>query len=370
MEVKISKGRGKTRTEFFEYAIIRIGSDPTNHVRLAAKQAAPFHLQILNNTQPDQRNYLVNLTDQSLAVTLSQEAFWLGPFATSEIRNGDMIEIGDYQLVVNLPIRDNTLVTSRFFEAELAFPTGFLLPDTILEGVLTIKNTGEQRGCKFYTEVEGLPEDCVEIDPVPLLYPGAKELIPFRLLHQSTAPEAGYANFIVTISSPESYPEQKVVLQHKIYIAPSFRQQLRIIEAPKEEDETPIPIEDTIKQTWKSVTFESVSADQREKSVAEINEEAVQEIESDLVGEEVPVLDRITAEGDDSPEEEQIPEDESADGAVPVQDQDDGPDSEVPDEIETMDLQVEPPPSDSQVDDAPGVKIIGNKFKDFWDEEE
>jgi hypothetical protein len=268
-------------------------------------------------------------------------------------------------------MRDNTLVTSRFFEAELAFPIGFLLPDTILEGVLTIKNNGEQRGCKFYTEVEGLPEDCIEIDPVPLLYPGAKELIPFRILHKSTAPEAGYANFTITISSPESYPDQKVILQHKIYVAPSFRQQLRIIEAPIDAAETPLPIEDTIKHTWKSVTFESVSADQREKSVAEINEEAIQEVESDLVEGEVPALDSVTAEGhDDSPAKEEIPEDESADGGPHSEDQDDAQDSEEPNEVEDAELQVESLPSDSQVDEKPSVKIIGNKFKDFWDEEE
>jgi hypothetical protein len=371
MEIRITKGRSRKRTDLIDQSIIRIGSAPENDIALSSKSIEPFHLQILLNSGEGQKNYLVNLTGQPVAVTLSQEAFWLSPFATSEIHSGDEIDLEEYNLSLNLPVRDHLLLSSRFFEAALDFPANFLHPDTILEGILTIRNLGEAKGCKFKVEAEGIPEDCFGIDPVPLLYPGATEKVPFRLYHHGVSPAAGYLSFRITLTAPECYPDQKVIQQYVIYVTPSYKQRFTVREETNAELVIATEPEALPVKQWKTITFENTSESalaspplspidpptEKDKAapISELPPQFEPPVEALVKYDHELDLPSVEAEAVFEPVTGEPPEEDITEIAAPQAESEPVQPSDQP-----------PPPARNK----PPVKVIGDQFKEFWDEQD
>ncbi|MCB2179914.1 FHA domain-containing protein [bacterium] len=373
MEIKVTNPKGKTRTEVFDKAIIRIGTDESNDICLSSKDILPFHLQTLNFKNGEQKNRVVNLTDLSVAITLNQEAYWLGPYAYSEINNGDEVELGDFKLQFNLPIKGGQVRTSPHFKASLEFPTNVLPSETMLEGILTLHNTGEKAGCQFKIDVEGLPEDCYQIDSIPLLYPSAVENIPFRLFHQGTAPKVGYQTFFVKLSSPDKYPDHEVVIQHNIYISPYFKQTLEIIELSDDSREL-IEQPANNKKQWKTITFENSTRPPHEKA----NKESLPEVQKEIVEDDIQspqskVIDDkpISTEelATQNTDQQQLNIETSnqveEDTALPISDT---PilDEEIGKSQESSNENLKGIP---QLNNS-NVKVIGKQFEDFWEDKE
>jgi len=78
--------------------------------------------------------------------------------------------------------------------------------------------------------VEGLDDDCYEIGPGPILFPGVSKEVRLRLHHpRRPQPPAGPHQICVRATADE-YPGEEAVVTQKIRIMPFYSHELRLLE--------------------------------------------------------------------------------------------------------------------------------------------
>jgi hypothetical protein len=229
MNIKITEINGWSKVFDVKKAITRIGSASFVDIQLPSNSVAPLHLQILSGPDLPTGCRIVNLANL-LEIRNSGIGHPLPPNSTNDLQNGDEIQLGEYQITFLLQQSAAQLRTSDYIEAVIKFNDTILQPDLALDGILVIKNLGNMDACQFQVLLSGFPEDCFRIDPIPLLYPGATEEVFVRLVHHLTYPIAGHHDLLLTISAPEHYPGEEVVIRQGVYVAPVFKQSLKIMD--------------------------------------------------------------------------------------------------------------------------------------------
>lgn len=261
MEIVITEQNGWSKPVKVEKSILRIGSGAANEIQLSSPQIAPLHLQVFYS--PEATSRVLNLAG---AVTLQAggSSSEILPFMTQDLKDGDEVILGEFKLLFRMPLSSGLVRPSRMIEASLTFPEAVLRSQVSSVGLLKIKNKGEKDG-QFQVTLNGLPADCYQVDPVPLMYPGAQEEIRLRLFHKKTHPQAGFLTVTLMVSAPESYPGEEVLLQQKIYVEPIFNQVLEIkddLEAPPASPaEKAAAITDNLNE-WVAASNESLKPEQ------------------------------------------------------------------------------------------------------------
>jgi hypothetical protein len=229
MELTIIEQNGWKKSVEFKKAIIRIGSDSANDVQLPSSQIAPVQLQIHYLQENPSSCKVLNLGGD-VVVWQNQSQTVLPPYSITHINNGSEIVMGEYRIQFKLPFAASTISESHSIQAFLSFPDAVLRLDKIAVGVLSLKNTGVESACQFEVGLQGLPPDCMQVDPVPLLYPGAQEDVKVQLFHRKLYPAAGAQELTVIVSSPGSYPGEQVIIRQGIYVAPVLEHSVKIID--------------------------------------------------------------------------------------------------------------------------------------------
>ncbi len=230
MKIIVLEENGFKRQINIQKAVTRIGSSPGSDIQLRSPQVAPFHLQIFYARELPNRARVVNLSEQALTRYSQGEESRLPPHLPVEIGAGDELRIGDVRLVFELPLTAGIVTSSPKISAALILPEPILRPGIPLPGRITLKNEGDQPACQFQVEISGLPEDCYQIDPIPLMYAGAQEEVNIRFFHRGTHPKAGFHAIYLSVAAPASYPGEQVSLQQGIYVSPLLAQGLRILD--------------------------------------------------------------------------------------------------------------------------------------------
>jgi hypothetical protein len=208
-------------------AVIRVGSAPSNDIQLQSPKIAAVHLQILHPVDTDSCCKVVNLAHEIIA-RISGEIRKISTCAAVDVRDGDEILLDDYSITFRLPLAATVIQSAKKIQAALTFSEAVLRPQSATAGILTIKNAGEHSGCQFRVNLKGLPEDCFQIDPIPLMYAGAQEEVGVRLFHRTLYPPAGLETIVLKVSAPESYPGEELIIRQGIHILPVFKQTLEL----------------------------------------------------------------------------------------------------------------------------------------------
>jgi len=227
MELIVFEQSGWIKPVKIEKSITRVGSAAGNDVQIDSTNISPVQLQIIYSPEQANRCKVMNLSG-TLNLKSSGKLSALPAFTTVDMYDGDEIELAEYRLQVKLPLNSSLLKTSSVIDASLRFSDPVLRPEYPTTGQLTIKNNGEREAGQFLVSITGLPEDCFHIDPVPLMYPGAQEETGICLFHHMTYPLAGYHTLTVTVSAPDTYPGEVLLLQQKLFVSPVARQGLEI----------------------------------------------------------------------------------------------------------------------------------------------
>jgi hypothetical protein len=230
MDLKIVEANGWAKVVQVQRAITRVGSADSNDIQLPSAQVAPLQLQILYAPDLPSSCRLVNLGPELLLLRNDSELA-VTPFQIIDIFDGDQVDIGSYKLVFQLPLASHSVQISKLIEASLVFPEAVLHPDSILTGILRVKNTGERQGVQFQVNLNGLPHDCYQIDPIPLMYPGAEEEVQVRLFHRTTAPPAGNHELLLTVTAPVDYASEELVIRQGLYVTPVLKHELTILDS-------------------------------------------------------------------------------------------------------------------------------------------
>jgi hypothetical protein len=230
MKLLISEESGFRKEYVMAKAVTRIGSAPANDLQLRSSHISPFHIQILYTRDMPDRCKVVNLSGEAIALISGGQESSLPGYVPVEVSAGDEIRLHATRLVFELPLTVGVLTTSNQISAALALPEPVLRPNTTLVGRIVLKNEGDQASCQFQVEVGGLPEDCYQVDPIPLMYAGAQEDVNIRFFHRNTYPPAGFQSVTISVTAPASYPGEQVILQQGVYVTPVLEQGLQILD--------------------------------------------------------------------------------------------------------------------------------------------
>ena len=355
MELTIIEPHGWKKSVMPSKALIRIGADPANDISLTSAQISPVHLQIQYSPDSPSRCTVMNLGN-AVEVLHLNDSNEFPAYAIFQVGNGDEIVLDSYRIQFSLPFVAQTVTDSQSIKAFVSFPDATLRPGAATIGTLTLQNDGLQSACQFEVALEGFPVDCMQIDPVPVLFPGAKEEIQIRLFHHKFYPIAGPQELILTISAPSSYPGEHVVIRQGLYVAPLLKHSMDIIDdlaidIPSEKtEESPIieplkiPASGEVKRI-SSASGKSVQAP--DETSGDIHEKPVNEVLSinPESGHQGSVLNAI----------QEIPEEPD-------------PKTSSPSTVNLPEKKEETPGTRPE-QGRPQPKVVKNLSDDFWDEE-
>ena len=250
MELLIIDKSGWSMPVKIQRATTRVGSASSNDVQLQSPQIAALHLQIFYSPDLPSSCKVVNMSSE-VRVKSGQELKPLSTYASLDVHDGDEILLVDYRIKLTLPMTANVLHATKLIDASLSFADAVLRPEYEAVGHLTIKNAGNFPNCQFQVDVDGLPSDCYQIDPIPLMYPGAQEDVRVLIIHHGQTPSAGFQQVIFNITAPESYPGEKCVIQQGIFVSPVFEQALDLIDdvaAAKARIPASVPVDEILNE--------------------------------------------------------------------------------------------------------------------------
>lgn len=247
-------------------ALIQVGSDPRNDVVLDPARgngALPRHLQLL--AVPGRAALrLVNL-GSVVSVAGAQGEREVAPQMVMDLAAGDRVRVGEFTLLIGrlagaagssgpvtaAPVAATPapagaapspapaaipVVASPAGPAnlgvELKLPETTLTTERPLEGTLVVKNLGASAGVQLRIAVEGLPPECVEIGPAPILFPNAQKEVFFRLRHPGgPGLPAGRQRFRVAVTAPDSYPGETAAVLQALTVQVFHRHEVRLTPA-------------------------------------------------------------------------------------------------------------------------------------------
>ncbi len=246
--VEIIDRDGWCRVYPLEKNLIHIGSDAQNDIILETSRGAgvaPRQLQLIASRVDSGRYRLVNLGGAHILLGESGEEV-LAPRSATDLTDGATVKVGEFTLrfccgatvrgVVDNAVPVSALHTvgaessSNVIGLELFLPQTQLEPDNPISGSVIVRNLGDKPAVQFKLAVEGLPTDCYDIGPGPLLFPGAEKEVFFRLRHPlSPGLMAGQHRFSVRAKAPEAYPGENAAVAEIIHVRPYYKHQMRLV---------------------------------------------------------------------------------------------------------------------------------------------
>lgn len=233
--IRIVNRLGWSRSIDLEKALMLVGSASSNDIALPegyGSGVAPVHLQLICSDVSEGAFQIINLTGAEVRIFDSQmvsRASML-PNSRQDILDGDSIPLGDFNLIFELQTHRGISIERRseHIVMKLEIPNLQLRPEGKLSGLLYVKNLGEEKHCQFEIELEGLPVDCYQIAPAPLLFPGAEEELLIRFFHHATRPEAGSRPITLRASAIGAYPREEIILTLTLDVHPVYQYSLQI----------------------------------------------------------------------------------------------------------------------------------------------
>lgn len=251
-------------------SIVHIGSDARNDVVVESWHGsglAARHLQMVPSPTSTLGYRLVNMGDQELALGETGERP-LPPRGAIDLADGDILQLGELTLIFHSngalaaapaaavaagrlalttgndratqPPSSNLLPAAVAANAvagqrgnpiglQLALDRAQLAAGQAIEGIITIKNQGDQTGVQFKIEIDGFEPDSYDIGAAPILFPNVEKQIPFRLRHsQKPQPPAGDQRLTIRVSAPNSYPGEVATASQVIQVAPYIKHSLSL----------------------------------------------------------------------------------------------------------------------------------------------
>jgi hypothetical protein len=230
-------------------SLTRIGSHPTNDIVLGSQRGegiAARHLQVI--VAPDIDGYrLVNVSSDEVALG-GDPGQVLSPRSAVDVAPGERIAVGEYTLVFRghkPPAQPGrapaagaadqvTGVTggdqvSDVIGLSLTLARAELAPDRPITGSITVQNRGEQTGVQFRLTLEGLPADCYDLGPGPILFPDGEREVRLEIAHpRRPQPLAGPHRIRVCAAAPDAYPGERATASQVIEVLPFYHHDLHI----------------------------------------------------------------------------------------------------------------------------------------------
>lgn len=251
-QVQVVDNTGWARTYRLNETVTQIGSDPGNDIVLDARRGDILarHVQIVRWPGAGDMCRLVNLSAAPISLGGTGERT-VAPRAAADLRSEDTFVLGAFTLTLSLG--DEALpsmgggkasVANRSGQViglELVLPANRLSPGQVLEGEVLIRNMGEYEMAQCELDLEGLPEDCYQIEPAPILCPGGEERIRLRIYHRYTRPLAGWRQIVLRARASRTYPAEEAAAACRLQVMPCYRHSMRLLLPGQPVESMPAP---------------------------------------------------------------------------------------------------------------------------------
>lgn len=281
--VEVIDKTGWTKKYYLDQWITQIGGDQSNQIVLDASRGSgvsSVHAQLLYLPETGNVYRLVNLGDTYIMMGETGHQA-ITPLSYMDIQNGAKVQVGEFTLVFHLEGEGPGVVKeiSQNFEVSLSLGRRRLTPGGKLGGSIILKNLGEAEHIQFRIELEGLPEDCYQIDSPPLMFPDMETVIPIQIYHRKTRPLAGEQQLSIRVESPKGYPGEQVVVKQTLHVLPYYEHKVKLLKSKpdvviSEKEKPELGLKDRQKIAAPKVP---VSLDQAQ--VPEVDEQKIEEIE-------------------------------------------------------------------------------------------
>ncbi len=242
--------------------LVMVGSDPANDISLPEARgqgAEPRHLQILLNPQDTGACRIINMAKNPVEIVIAGEVTWLAPSTAMMVSMESALRIGEYQLQLHgfattprnygtnsngvgetaafqgvtptpwSPVNENRIDPSFTHAPSPTYGKGSiglavrmsrptLTPTEPAEATISIANRGTKTAVQFRLMIEGLPAECYEVPPLPLLFPNAEKTLTIQLRHPDKSLQAGSHPVRFVALAPDAYPDEQTVVQHTVVV--------------------------------------------------------------------------------------------------------------------------------------------------------
>jgi hypothetical protein len=207
-----------------EKALFMVGSASVNDIVLpAGSTVAPVHLQVIRPAVDASQVRVVNLSPNPLLLSRANQpgSVELPANGSGDLHDGDMLRLGDFTLAFSVQAQRGVVRSARSQNLGLTLELAGLelRAGKQLAGRLTLTNFGSENRCQFELDLEGLPADCYQIDPSPMLFPQGEERIGIRLYHLGSLPRGGECPITLRATAPAAYPTEEVELRLSLQVA-------------------------------------------------------------------------------------------------------------------------------------------------------
>lgn len=247
-ELEVINRDGWSRRYPLQKRIISLGSAPHNDIVLDTEFGAGvelLHAQLVAVSQQPNTYTLVNVIDGPIALgqdgrqTLSpssaisledQHCFTLGEFKLVFYKTGK-VDPTPNASVAAAPPQASTPVQpiGRRIGLELSLGSTQLFDRQSIQGVLTVRNLGQQSEVKIELKLEGLEPECYDIAPGPVLAAGAVQNVLFSLHHLGHKPLAGDWRIVIRATAPKVYPGEVATVSEVIQVLPCYHHRMRLL---------------------------------------------------------------------------------------------------------------------------------------------
>jgi len=211
-----------------------VGSAANAQIQIVdAKEVAPYHLQIVNN-KAEASIRLLNLSKEEIVLQKAGKQSHLEADGFTDVFGEVTLFLGGYTLKFSIDkeVQKKEAVLEhqqKVMGVRLVLSDVVLRPDAgPLIGTLSLQNLGDEP-CQFEVHLEGLPPDCYEILPPPLIYAGGEESTEIRIFHRHVSPPAGRQTLTLRVSAPAVYPGKEIRVEQVIKVLSYYEHSLTFL---------------------------------------------------------------------------------------------------------------------------------------------
>lgn len=183
------------KTFEIEKPVIRIGSGSSADIRIQDDAVLPLHLQFFVGVN----SATMRAFDDSVEINRLGRQLICEEAEPYEVFEDDIILMGDYKINFQTEMAMSAMQSNSMISAVLSLSRKALSPEEPIIGKMTVSNLSTEESGQLRMRIEGLPEDCIEIDPMPYLHPGSVGSVGFLIHHRKSHPNPGFNNFSIII---------------------------------------------------------------------------------------------------------------------------------------------------------------------------
>ena len=219
MDIRLINSEGWSKEYSFAKPIVRVGSGTNADIRVSYPGLSPVCIQFSMSLQ-NRQEITARALDENIRIRRGTNTVSCVKGEAYGILEGDAVLFAEYTLLCTRTDSSVRVQKSEHMEASLILSSNVLHENAPIRGTLVLKNTGTDRPCQFRMEMSGIPESCMNAEPLPFLPAGSTATVYFLLKHGKTIPDPEFQTLTLTLMAPDDYFGETLRFTASLFVSP------------------------------------------------------------------------------------------------------------------------------------------------------